>query len=434
MIMNIQSLLRGEFLCTCGQKHNCDIHNVVVEKNAVAKIPSLLDGYKHVLVVSDGNTRRVCGENVVNTLKAAGFDVTEAFFNQTELVIPDEEAVAFIESFITADTQVIIGIGGGVMNDLSKYVSFFKKLPYMIVGTAPSMDGFASKGAAMVLKGMKETVTCHVPTWIVSDVDVLAQAPMKMIRAGIGDILGKYSCLNDWKLATIINGEHFCQYIYDLVSGEVAACRGNIDACMARDASAIGRLMESLVIVGIAMAYLGNSRPASGAEHHFSHFFEITGIVFGRPYMDHGVDVAYSTILTAKMRRMMAAEDPATFTQTFDRAAWENNIPRVYGKISNEVMALMDRMKFYTDDRLSVIKAKWPEIKAALEEAPDEKEIEALLVSAGYDKAGEFIPTYGEALIRDAMEFAKDLKDRYTLLWLLENTGKLHEYARTMTI
>lgn len=80
-----------------------------------------------------------------------------------------------------------------------------------------------------------------------------------------------------------------------------------------RDAAAIETLMEALVGVGIAMAYVGNSRPASGSEHHLSHFFEVTGIMNDKPYFMHGTDVAYSAVYTQKMREeLLGMECPAS--------------------------------------------------------------------------------------------------------------------------
>ena len=174
-------------------------------------------------------------------------------------------------------------MGSGVIQDLCKYVSYQAKLPYYIVATAPSMDGYASKGAAMIWDNMKVTYNAHVPEVIIGDVDVLKDAPMEMIQSGYGDILGKYSCLNDWKLSRVVNGEYFCRYVYDLTYEILCKTKDLGPKLLERDAAAIETLMEALVGVGIAMAYVGNSRPASGSEHHLSHFFEVTGIMNGKP-------------------------------------------------------------------------------------------------------------------------------------------------------
>ena len=136
------------------------------------------------------------------------------------------------------------------------------------------MDGYASKGAAMIMGNMKVTYNAHVPAAIIGDTNILKDAPMDLIKSGYGDILGKYSCLNDWKLAHVVNDEYICDYVYDLTFEMLTKTQDLGPALLARDPEAIKTLMEALVGVGIAMAYVGNSRPASGSEHHLSHFFE----------------------------------------------------------------------------------------------------------------------------------------------------------------
>ena len=173
------------------------------------------------------------------------------------VVVPNEEAVATFEQKLTEDTDLIIGVGAGVINDLCKYVSHQHKLPYFIVATAPSMDGYASKGAAMLFSGMKITVNTAVPAAIIADTAVLCEAPLDMLQAGFGDIIGKYSCLNDWRLSQCVNGETLCEYIYGLTYDTVRSVSDMAEKIIARDEKSVAMLMRALVIVGIAMAYMG---------------------------------------------------------------------------------------------------------------------------------------------------------------------------------
>ena len=94
-------------------------------------------------------------------------------------------------------------------------------MPYIIVATAPSMDGYASDGAAMITGGMKVTYKAGLPRAIIADTEVLCNAPTDMLKAGYGDIIGKFSALNDWKLSRCVNGEYFCNYIYDLTFEQI---------------------------------------------------------------------------------------------------------------------------------------------------------------------------------------------------------------------
>ena len=212
--MDIKKLLKG-IKCTCGKTHTCEIKHVVIEENAISKISNITEEYKSIILVADKNTYEVCADAV----KAQIADRCENLlvYECDGFLVPDEEAIEKLEKIVTDETDLIIGVGSGVIQDLCKYVSFEKKLPYHIVATAPSMDGYASVGAAMITGRMKVTYSTHVPEAIIGDLDILKNAPMDMIKSGYGDILGKYSCLNDWKLAHVVNDEYFCEYVYNLV-------------------------------------------------------------------------------------------------------------------------------------------------------------------------------------------------------------------------
>lgn len=407
-------LTRSVTDCPCGRPHVCPISAVEIGEGALSSLPRLCDGFSRILLVADTNTYAACGEQVAAILGNAV--VSRHVFAGEGVVIPGEAAVAAIEGKLTADTDLILGVGSGVINDLCKFVGHKHSLPYVIVATAPSMDGYASAGAAMILGGMKVTPSATPPMAIVADTEVLRNAPMDMIRAGYGDIIGKFSCLNDWKLAAYIRGEYFCETVYGMVMDTAKRVRGLADGISRREGAAVTALMEALVEVGVAMAYVGNSRPASGSEHHLSHFFEITGILNGTPYLPHGTDVAYSSVLTARLRGEILGRPPVRVP--FDPAAYETSIRRVYTSIADSVLAQQKRLGWYhgsaTDD---FILTHYDGIREILSEAPDEAEAREMVEAVGLDM-GELYGTYGEAHIQEALKWAKDLKDRYSVLWV----------------
>lgn len=412
--MNIRDLLHDR-PCSCGKTHTCAIRDVFIEENALKHLPELVKPFSHILLAADQNTYAVCGERV-KTFLGDKLENVQVFTGDGFLV-PNEEAIAALQTKLTGDTDLIVGIGSGVMQDLCKYVSHEAKLPYMIVASAPSMDGYASVGAAMITGNMKVTYNAHVPLAIVGDVDILKDAPMDMIRSGYGDILGKYSCLNDWKLAKVVNGEYFCEYVYDLTYEMLMKTKDLGPKLLARDPEAVKTLMEALIGVGIAMAYVGNSRPASGSEHHLSHYFEVIGIMKKEPYFMHGTDVAYACVVTEKLReKLLCVENPVQKT-AFDEKKWEERIRTVYADAAEGVIALQKKVGRYEEDLISVYREKWQEIKEVLREVPDEKTLVGYLHSVGLDMA-DFEKTYGFEKIDNAVWFAKDLKDRYSVLWL----------------
>lgn len=418
--MNINEILKGVKCDACGKTHLCPIENVYIEKNATNHLSELASKYNSILLVADENTYKAGGEGVEGSLD--GKISNRVIFSGETVLIPDEEAIDKVNEYING-IDLIIGIGSGVIQDLCKYVSRFSGIPYMVVATAPSMDGYASSGAAMILKGMKETVSAGLPLAIVADTEVLRNAPMEMIKAGYGDIIGKYSALNDWELSRVVNGEYFCQYIYDTTYEMIEKTLNTAEGLLKRDEQSVKALTEALIVVGIMMSFLGNSRPASGSEHHLSHFFEITGIVKNEPYFPHGIDVAYSTAVTAEIRENILKKElpKAQYKETND--AYINNMNEIYGTVAEGCIALQERMGRYKQDRMPIYKANEDEIRSLLSKMPTKDEIEKMLSLCELD-IREYYELYGDKKIKNAIKYAKDLKDRYTVLWYNYDLGE----------
>lgn len=411
--MDINELLKG-ISCSCGREHKCPIEKIYIEKNAISRLSDLCAEYREILLVADENTAAAVGERVLKALD--GKNIKELIFKGTPILIPNEDAIERVRAEL-GKAELIIGIGSGVIQDLCKCVSHFAGIEYMVVATAPSMDGYASSGAAMILKGMKETVPATLPKAIVADTDVLKNAPIEMIKAGYGDIIGKYSALCDWEISKIVNGEYFCQYIYDVTYEMIEKTKMTAKGLLQRDEKSIEALTEALMVVGIMMSFATNSRPASGSEHHLSHFFEITGIINGEEYLPHGIDVAYSTALTAKIRQELLKRSFPSKQYRQSAEEYESEIKRNYTKIAHECIALQKRVGSYENDRAPIYLAKEGEIREALMKMPSEREIIELLALCELD-IKQLYATYSEQKINDAIKYAKDLKDRYTVLWM----------------
>lgn len=414
MNINFDELLKSKD-CGCGKTHSCDIKKVIIDKDAVLKVAECTNDYSNILLIADENTYTAAGEKVYNQI-AAKLE-NKLIYSGKEFVVPNEEAVKKAEDLISPKTDLILGIGSGVIQDICKYVSFNAKLPYHIVATAPSMDGYASVGAAMIMQNMKITYNAHVPEVIIGDVDILKDAPIDMIKSGYGDILGKFSCLNDWKLSHVVNGEYLCDYVYDLTYDMLTKTKDLGPKLLARDTDAIKTLMEALVGVGIAMAHMGNSRPASGSEHHMSHYFEITGILNNEPYFMHGIDVAFSAVYTEKLREEIIAKSGEFKFNKFNKDEWESDIKRIYTRASDGVIALQNKLGWYENFDEEKYHSHHDEIIEVLKEAPSSAEMIKYLDSISLD-IKEYEKMYGKDKINDGIKYAKDLKDRYSVLWI----------------
>jgi len=162
---------------------------------------------------------------------------------------------------------------------------------------------------------------------------------------------------------------------------------------------------------------VGNSRPASGSEHHLSHYFEIVGILRDEPYFMHGTDVVYSSVYTQRIREQLLKLNAPQKNIPLSREAREEQVRAIYGEIADSVIALQDKTGWYEEDRFGIYSEKWAEIRETLAEAPSSEDMLGYIKSIGLDLA-EFDAMYGKEKIDGALKFGKDLKDRYSVLWM----------------
>ena len=302
--MNINEMANVSFHCSCGKTHHLDIRKIVIGNNVISELPSILEDFKckKIYILCDNHTWKAAGEKVYHTLKGNHFDVSFTMIDRGEnILIPDEKAVGEMFMGLPADTKMILSVGSGTLNDMAKYMSSRTGIPYTIVCTAPSMDGYASSGAPLMNGGRKISYTATLPYAIIGDTDIMKNAPMKMILAGYGDIIGKLTALADWKLSHEITDEYYCKTIVKLVRKAINKVIDTRFDLAKRDEDAIFYLIESLILTGVAMGLIGVSRPASGAEHMLSHYWEMAVIAAGKNPELHGIKVGIATPIIAKI-------------------------------------------------------------------------------------------------------------------------------------
>ena len=361
--MNFQSIIEKEMHCSCGRVHSTDLKAIDIGRGALQRLPEMLRGlgFHKAYLAADVNTWEAAGKEAAAILSAGCF-AFESFVLPDPELVPDEAAVGTLLLHMPEDADVVLAVGAGTMNDLCKYVSRLKGLPYVILATAPSMDGFVSAGAALIVDHVKVTYEAQGPAAFIADTEILARAPMEMITAGLGDMLGKYTCLLDWKLANLITGEYYCEHVADMVRTALRTMLAQSSRIRERDPEVIGSITEALVLTGIAMKFAGNSRPASGCEHHMSHFWEMLFLMHGKKAILHGTKVGVAAIACLQMYHMLAeileAADPdsievpaagegdlfaAAAAKTFDKKAWEEEIRSAFGEASGGIISLENK-------------------------------------------------------------------------------------------
>ena len=386
--------------CPCGRLHHTSLKIVEISAGAREKLPEVLEKlqYGRVFWIADENTWPILGEKAVALMRQAGIQ-------ESGVVLPgdvhaDELGVGRVMMHIDRTADVLLAIGSGTINDIAKFLSSRLFISYIVLATAPSMDGFASSVAAMTTDQMKTTYEAHVPEAILADLDVLSQAPMEMIAAGAADVLGKFNALCDWKISSLINGEYYCEMIADLMREAVEKVAASAPGLQKREPAAIAGLTEALILSGVAMSFAGNSRPASGSEHHLSHFWEMRFLRERRRPLLHGTKVGVGTVLSIRMAEKLLEERTA-----------KKNDPAEHAK------------------RLTVIQSRWEELKAVMREnLPSSEKVMELLRTLGGPVSPEEIGVE-PSLVKEAVLLAKELRNRYTILQLLWDLGLLEEFA-----
>jgi len=246
-----------------------DIKPEVAHYCGEAAIEALLDfcqanHFYHFLLVCDGNTQAVLGRRVEAALSAKGWDVLTVVLEGKE-VIADEKYLTQVFFRCDARPRLYLAVGSGTVTDIARFCSHRTGNPFAVIPTAPSVDGFASLIAPVVIRRFKDTAYCQPPMAIFADIQILCQAPPAMIAAGFGDMLGKYTALADWKLASLIWDEPYRPQIAVRMRSALDACVQNVDKIGQAQPAGIAALMDGLVESGLCMLLNGNSRPASGA-------------------------------------------------------------------------------------------------------------------------------------------------------------------------
>ncbi|AJG99733.1 glycerol-1-phosphate dehydrogenase [Clostridium beijerinckii] len=328
----IEEMADMEFDCGCGKKHRIDIKHIYVGENVYNRILDVAKEIlpKEILLVSDNNTYKALGKCVENELTESGYKVNNIILVSDGDLIPDEKAIGRVLVEVNNETELIVAVGSGSINDICRIISAKTHIPYVIMGTAPSMDGYASTVSPLIIDGAKVTYPGTNPYAIIADSNIMKDAPFEMICAGFGDILGKYTALSDWRLSNTILDEYFCDTTEKLVRNAMYKCFENIEGAVKRDVKAIECISEALILSGIAMTLSGNSRPASGAEHHLSHYWEIDKLSRKLEHPLHGNSVGVGTVISAWLYKKLNIEE---------RFGIETPVPEIIINLLNSIGA-----------------------------------------------------------------------------------------------
>lgn len=312
-----------EMDCTCVQGHHSIPTEVIeVSEHALLKVPEILKDYHRIFMVADENTYAVAGKQVESLLAEAGMLSHTLVLSSPALPNAENIGKVLIEAGRDRDVfdinafslnpDYILAVGSGSINDTCRMVSYRLGLPYGVVGTAPSMDGYASVVAPLLNGNKKIIYNCTIARHIIIDLNVNAQAPYPLLLAGIGDMLAKYIAILDWEISRDRTGEYYCENIADMVLKATAQCVEASKGLENRDLEAIRSTSEGLILSGECIAFCGSSRPASGTEHMVGQTWEVMDVEEGKVPNLHGIEVGEATFVAIEMFRLLYNETDDT--------------------------------------------------------------------------------------------------------------------------
>lgn len=429
--MSFQELLDPKgHPCSCGKTHRTGLRAFSAGRGAIKALPGMLNalGIARPFVVCDKNTHKAAGEAALALLKEAGIPY-KLFMLTAEHVEPDEFSIGSILMAFDPSCDGVVAVGSGVINDCCKVVAHAVGKPQIAVGTAPSMDGYASDSSSMHVNGVKSTLYNACPAGILCDTDIMSQAPMRMLWAGLGDMIAKYVSVCEWRIANLVVGEEYCEEIAGLMRASVERIVENAPCLASRDPEAIQAVAEGLVMSGVAMSFALSSRPASGLEHYFSHMWEMMAAERCGKADLHGIQVGVGTRVTLGLYDWLRTLTPdraraMRYVENFDAAAWEAMVRRIFGSTAPQILAIEAQTRKNDPEnhkrRFAVIEANWPTIlKIIEEELPETAKMDQLMRDLGMPRVPADLGI-SDADAKDAFTGAREIRDKYlscSVLW-----------------
>jgi len=374
------------------------------------------------LLVADQSMYAALGQRVEVALGGCGWNVRTVVLDGA--VIPDERRIVEVLYHADGEKRVYVAVGSGTVTDVTRYASYCARSAFISLPTAPSMDGYASRGAALVLGGFGTTVPSRAPVAVFADLQTLCQAPASLVAAGFGDMLAKYVALADWELAAAIIDEPYSADIAQRTRRALLGCVAHAKEIGQGSAAGIENLMAGLLESGRCMVEFGNSRPASGSEHLPSHFWEMRLMQEGRPPILHGARVGIGTVLAAQRYeaiRSLTQQDVVTrLTQARppDREAEIERIQTAFGPTADRIVAeyapFLELMQQSFDAWRQRILDCWADVQRIAASVPRPDELVDLLRQAGAPSTPQEIGLEQDD-VQHALHFAHYVRNRFTV-------------------
>ena len=292
----------------------------------------------------------------------------------------NEISTAEVLAKLEGDVEVIVAVGSGTIHDIARFCAHERGIRFVSCPTGASVDGFCSTVAAMTWYGFKKTLPAVAPEIVLADTEIIKNAPMELVRSGVGDIMAKYTALADWKMAHVLTNELLCEKIYSIMQNAADTVMQSVPGIVRGEESAYADVTYALIMSGIAMQMMGNSRPASGAEHHISHMIEMEPEAFPVKFPAmHGEKTGVGSLIAVREYKRLAKIEDITPYITDYAPIPEEHFRKFFGERladslikenENDCLAKVSREK---------LSASWGELRHIIDELPTEEYLYGLL-------------------------------------------------------
>jgi len=395
-----------------------------------------LFGSSAALVVADENTFSAAGRDVLDALKAAGQACHEPLLLPADGLYAEGAVVDRVYDRIQSLDGVPIAVGAGTINDLVKLAAHRCGRPYMVVATAASMDGYTAYGASITYKGSKQTFHCPAPQGVIADLDVIAAAPPELNAAGYADLAAKNPAGADWLLADALGEEPIHPVAWNMVQSQLRDWLADPAGVRTGNFETLRRITVALMMTGFAMQTACSSRPASGAEHQFSHLWDMEHHTHNGSAPSHGFKVGVGSLASLALYEALAKRDLAELNVDAAVDAWPTanaNDAEIASLFAHDELAAKAREESSAKllppaalrAQLQTLKAGWPELRHRLSaQLVSRAELHDMLREAGAAYAPEQIGINRDRLRRSYRQ-AYHIRRRFTVLDLARRTGLL---------
>jgi glycerol-1-phosphate dehydrogenase [NAD(P)+] len=413
----LERLLSGEFPDPrTGQMLPVPIRSIVMEASLAGREVELvapLDPGRTLAVVSDPETEAALGSRVKRALSGS--------FRLVPVLLPSrphpDQAAAEAIRQAGREADAFIAVGSGTINDLCKFAAAGAGKPYAVFATAPSMNGYTSNNASITVGGLKRSLPAAVPRGVFMDLGVLAAAPPRLIRAGVGDTLCRPTVQADWLLAHLLRDDPYLELPFHLLAEDEERLLDEPEALLAGDPQAMACLASALTLAGLGMTYCGGSYSTSQGEHLLSHFLELTEESQSPAKNLHGEQIGVTTLTMARLQQMLLSRErlevrPCALTEEdflrrygpeLGRECWREFVPKLLKEASAEAL----------NARLA---AGWGAMRARLARAA----MPAARIAGALRRLGAPLDPqavgWGPEAYREAVLHAAEIRNRYTFL------------------